>query len=131
MKPATMALALKLASTSVQSTASGCVRATAGSSAAIMIQIPAWNGVRLPNAAGTRLATTGLALIPARTNALWDSTSVPALRAKPAFKAANAPLGEAGKTAMRNAIVAATGFAIPTAAKQIQIAPKTAAAIFL
>ena len=46
MKPATMALVLKPAPTNVPSTASGCVRATAGNNAAITIQIPAWNGVR-------------------------------------------------------------------------------------
>ena len=43
--------------------------ATAGSSAATMIPIPAWNGVRLPNAAGIRLASTVLASAPARINA--------------------------------------------------------------
>ena len=45
-KPALTVLVLPLALTNVQSTASGCVRAMAGSSAAIMTPIPVWNGAR-------------------------------------------------------------------------------------
>ena len=52
------------APTSVPLTASGCVRAMAGSSAAIMTPIPVWNGAMLPSADGIKPASTVPALIP-------------------------------------------------------------------
>ena len=57
------------APTNVPPTASGCVRAMAGSSAAIMTPIPVWNGAMLPSADGIKPASTVPAWTPAKINA--------------------------------------------------------------